>query len=118
MKLFEYLERISLFHKLISERRTGTPDEFACRLGIGRTSLYELIDELRSRGAPIFYSKSCRTFYYSEPFDVMVNCSFRQLSGAEMKEFSGGRNLIAEFFFSGRTDVKFVNKSEVMPRCN
>ena len=90
MKLFEYLDRISRMHKLVLSRRTGSPCEFADRLGVSRTSLYDMIDELKSRGAPILYSKSSRTFYYSEPFDVTINCSFRSLSQSEVKNVSGG----------------------------
>ena len=55
MKVFEYLDRISMMHKLVSRQVTGTPEEFAGKFGVSRTTLYELIDELRSRGAPIVY---------------------------------------------------------------
>lgn len=99
MKLFEYLDRISRMHKMVENGCTGTPHEFAGRLGVSRTSLYEMIDELRSRGAPIIYSKSARTFYYSEPFDVSVSCSFRSLSETETKQVSGGLNLFPTILF-------------------
>jgi len=99
--MFEYIDRISIINKLISERRTGTPDEFAGRLGVGRSSLYEIIDELRSRGAPIEYSRRDHTFYYREPFDIRIMCSFRHLTLAEMENFSGGINyFITSFFFN------------------
>src|SRR5512138_134665 len=96
MKVFEYLERISKMHKLVSRRRTGTPEEFARELGVSRTSLYELIDELRSRGAPIAYSKSTKTFFYRQPYDIAVTCSLRPLTFKEEKENTGGST-----FFSG-----------------
>jgi hypothetical protein len=99
MKLFEYLDRISMVHKLVSRKRTGTPEEFAGRLGVSRTSLYELIDELRSRGAPIVYSKSAKTFLYSEPYDIAVTCSLRPLTYAEEKESAGGINISSKILF-------------------
>ena len=99
MKIFEYLDRISMIHKLVLNRRTGTPEEFAGRLGLSRTSLYEMIDEMRSRGAPIQYSRSSRTFYYSEPYDVSVTCSFRALSQSETKEYSGGIRFFPKILF-------------------
>ncbi len=95
MKVFEYLDRISTMHKLVSRRKTGTPQEFADQLGVSRTSLYELIDELRSRGAPIVYSKSARTFFYQQPYDIAITCSLKPLTYNEQKENSGG----AMFFF-------------------
>jgi hypothetical protein len=99
MKLFEYLDRINKIHGMVANRRTGTPNEFAGRLGMSRTSLYEMIDELRSRGAPILYSKSSKTFYYSEPFDVRVSCSFRALSESESRSVTGGANLFPTVLF-------------------
>ena len=90
MKLFEYLDRISRMHKLISFQHTGTPSEFASQLGVSRTTLYEMIDELKSRGAPISYSKSLCTFFYTEPFEINVRCSMRPLTRFEEKQFSGG----------------------------
>lgn len=90
MKVFEYLDRISMMHKLIKVRKTGTPEEFARRLGVSRTSLYELIDEMRIRGAPIKYSKAARTFYYGEPFEILVNCSIRPLTVQEQENAGGG----------------------------
>ena len=100
MKIFEYLDRISMMHKLVSRQVTGTPDEFASRLGVSRTSLYELLDELRSRGAPIVYSKSAKTFFYRQPYDIAVTCSLRPLTRDEEKENSGGTKLFSKILFS------------------
>lgn len=78
-------------HKLVKHRVTGTPEEFADQLGVSRTSLYELIDELKSRGAPIVYSKSVKTFYYREPFEISVKCDLKPMTGMEEKQYSGGQ---------------------------
>jgi predicted DNA-binding transcriptional regulator YafY len=100
MKVFEYLDRISMMHKLVVRQRTGTPEEFARQLGVSRTSLYELIDELRSRGAPIAYSKSSKTFFYRQPYDIAVTCSLRPLTCNEEKENAGGINIFSKILFS------------------
>ena len=99
MKVFEYLDRISMMHKLVSRQKTGTPEEFANQLGVSRTSLYELIDELRSRGVPIAYSKSAKTFFYRQPYDIAVSCSLRPLTYKEEKENSGGINIFSKILF-------------------
>jgi len=99
MKVFEYLDRISMMHKLVMRQRTGTPEEFARQLGVSRTSLYELIDELRSRGVPIAYSKSAKTFFYRQPYDIAVTCSLRPLTYNEQKENSGGINIFPKILF-------------------
>jgi biotin operon repressor len=99
MKVFEYLDRISMMHKLVANQKTGTPVEFARQLGVSRTSLYELIDELRSRGAPIAYSKSARTFFYRQPYDIAVTCLLRPLTYAEEKENAGGTSISSGILF-------------------
>ncbi len=110
MKVFEYLDRISMMHKLVSRQRTGTPEEFARQLGVSRTSLYELLDEFRSRGAPIVYSKSAKTFFYREPYDIAVTCSLRPLTYKEEKESMGGMNLFSKilFFRTQLSDLSMV----------
>lgn len=100
MKVFEYLDRISMMHKLVSRQKTGTPEEFARQLGVSRTSLYELIDELKSRGAPITYSKSAKTFFYRQPYDIAVTCSLRPLNYDEELENSGGVKIFSKILFS------------------
>jgi len=90
MKVFEYLERISRMHRMLNRQATGTPAEFARQLGVSRTTLYEMIDELKSRGAPISYSKSSCTFFYTEPFEINVSCSLRPLNHFEEKQLTGG----------------------------
>jgi len=99
MKVFEYLDRISMMHKLVARQKTGTPEEFAGQLGVSRTSLYELIDELRSRGVPIAYSKSAKTFFYRQPYDISVTCSLRPLTFIEEKESTGGINIFSKILF-------------------
>ncbi|MEN6352849.1 MAG: hypothetical protein ABFD02_05280 [Bacteroidales bacterium] len=104
MKVFEYLDRINMMHKLVSRQKTGTPEEFARQLGVSRTSLYELIDEFRLRGAPISYSKSAKTFYYSQPYDIAITCLLRPLTYNEEKENIGGINIFPKILFS-RTEL-------------
>ena len=62
-------------------------------------SLYELIDELRSRGVPIAYSKSAKTFFYRQPYDIAVTCSLRPLTFIEEKESTGGINFFPKILF-------------------
>lgn len=90
MKLFEYLDRINMMHRMILSNRTGTHEAFAHQMRVSRTTLYEIIDELRPRVGPILYSKTLKTFYYKVPFEILVNCSLRPLTNQEEKNLSGG----------------------------
>lgn len=111
MKVFEYLDRIERMHKLVEHRVTGTPEEFAGQLGVSRTSLYELLDELKSRGAPIAYSKSVKTFYYTEPFEISVKCDLKPMSSLEEKKFNGGHLIGSRILFFRTLISEFSNVS-------
>ena len=80
--------------------------EFTTLLGISRTRLYEVIDELKSRGAPIVYSKSRETFFYEYSFDISLKCTMKPLSRKELVEKNGGVSL--PFLFSGRNAPNFA----------
>jgi hypothetical protein len=99
-------------HKLLKNSNTGTPEEFAQQLGISRSCLYELIDEFKSRRAPIRYSKSAKTFYYTEPFEIVIKCNFQPLTYQEEKQYSGG-NISSKilFFRTIRGEISSVSLS-------
>lgn len=107
MKVFQYLERIEKLHKLVNQEKTGTPDEFAKHLGISRTRLYEIMDDLKFEGAPISYSKASRTFYYEEPFQISVSLEMKTLDPVEEKTTAGRKNF-SKYFFSGRHRGNFI----------
>lgn len=71
-KLFEYVDLIARFHALIMSCNTGTPDSFAYKLGISRSSLYNLLEEIQSYGIEIEYSRTRQTFFYTYPERVEI----------------------------------------------
>ena len=73
MKVFELIDRLQLFNKLVEERKTGTPEEFAERLGIKRRTLYEFVDELKSHNVPISYSRVSKTSFYTRAVDFKLS---------------------------------------------
>jgi predicted DNA-binding transcriptional regulator YafY len=91
MNFFETLERIQRMHALIKSEHTGTPDEFARRLGICRKTLYNMIDELKSYNAPIRYSKKKESFYYLKEFELELHCRFLIIEDEKtLKNINGG----------------------------
>ncbi len=65
MRLLRLAERLELLHKLVESEITGSPKQFADRLRISRSSLYDLISELNSMGVDIRYSRKRSSFYYA-----------------------------------------------------
>ena len=77
-KVFEYVDLIARFHSLVMSQMTGTPDIFAYKLGISRSSLYNLISEIQSYGIDVEYSRERETFRYSYPDKVEISIKICQ----------------------------------------
>ena len=71
-KVFEYVDLVARFHAMVMSCITGTPDAFALKLGISRSSLYNLIEEIQSYGIDIEYSRTRQTFQYVYPERVEI----------------------------------------------
>lgn len=92
MQLFESIDRAQRMHQLIRSESTGTPCEFAERLGISRRQLYYLLEELKGFGAQIMYSRVNNTFYYANNFEFLLTINASPLNGKENNQIFGGNN--------------------------
>ena len=100
MLLFKQMELLQRMHLLITTSCTGTPNEFAQRIRISERYLREIIDEMKDLGAPIDYSRRNKTYYYREPFEIDISCTFRCLSDKEQKNISAGILFLSNFLFT------------------
>jgi predicted DNA-binding transcriptional regulator YafY len=66
MSLLKYLERLKRIDDLIRRKVTGSPNEFAIKLEISRSQLLNDLKELKELGAPISYSSTYRSYYYTQ----------------------------------------------------
>lgn len=66
MSLIKYIERIRRIDGLICRRSTGTPEEFAYKLGIRRSTLFLSLQEMRELGVDIRYSCIQQSYYYAD----------------------------------------------------
>lgn len=62
----ESFKRIERIDQLIRIRGTGTATELAEKLGISRKSVYNLLNEMKDRGAPIKFDQFRGSYYYDE----------------------------------------------------
>ena len=72
MSLIKYIERLRRMDLLISLMATGTPVEFAEKIGIRRSTLFESIQEMRELGVDIKYSHDRQSYYYADDRRVRV----------------------------------------------
>ncbi|MCX6254352.1 MAG: hypothetical protein NTV31_07735 [Bacteroidia bacterium] len=66
MSLIKYIERLRRMDTLISMRATGTPEEFAEKLGLRRSTLFLSLQEMREMGVDIKYSWIRQSYYYAD----------------------------------------------------
>ena len=62
-----FIEKIRLIERLdglIKRKATGRPEDLASKLGVARSTVYELIECMRSMDAEIDYCKEKQTFIY------------------------------------------------------
>ncbi len=51
---------------LIHMKATGPPVEFASKLGIRRSTLFQSLQEMKEMGVDIRYSNTRETYYYAD----------------------------------------------------
>jgi len=60
----QYLNLLQRLDQFIRRKRTGSPPEFARKMGISERSLYEYLKVLKELGAPIRFSRQEHSYYY------------------------------------------------------
>lgn len=73
MKAYGIFDRYQTINGFIIQKNTGTPDEFAKKIGVSRRQIFKDLKDLRSLGAKISYSPSRRTYYYRNGFDFYID---------------------------------------------
>lgn len=89
MKLTVQMERLKRLNKLIEQKSTGNPNRLADRLGISRSRLYVILNELKLMGAPIRYSRLLSSFYYTHPIECHFNCILRKINFKKLPDVDG-----------------------------
>ena len=101
MAITDYLKIIQRIDKLIRLQATGTPDEFANKLGIVKSTLYTYINAMKDMNAPIKYDKYKQSFYYEDEGSFVINFMCKELSDNEkFNTFGGGiyKNIFNFFY--------------------
>lgn len=85
MSLLKYVERLRRMDSLISMMATGTPEEFAEKMGIKRSTLFESLQEMREFGVDIKYSFIRQSYYYANNrrIKIKLECISPESSDSE-----------------------------------
>lgn len=72
MKTIKQLNRLEKMHQYIKSGTTGTPKEFAKKLNISESQLYNILDDLKIKGFPIVYSRKLKTYVYKGYCELII----------------------------------------------
>ncbi len=83
MPIISFIQRIERMDYLIRTSSTGTPEQFASKLGLSRRSLFLWIEQLREDFSfPIAYDPIRQSYYYTE----LGSFSFGFVKGKQEEE--------------------------------
>jgi predicted transcriptional regulator len=87
MSLLKYIERLRRMDSLISMMSTGTPEEFAEKLGLRRSTLFMSLQEMREMGVDIKYSCIRQSYYYADNRRIKIKLEsiFPERTGVDDK---------------------------------
>ncbi len=79
MGLGEKLEVIIRLDDLIKRKATSSPKNLASRLGLSERTVYNLINEMKRLGGPIYFCHSNNSYCYSE--EVVLSIGYLSRDG-------------------------------------
>jgi hypothetical protein len=66
MKNLELIHRLKKMDNLIAQKSTGTPKEFAEKIDLSVSRLYDILDDLKNIGVPVKYSRILGSYFYKK----------------------------------------------------
>ena len=107
MTFLEKLRVIERVDQLVRMKATGTSTQLAERLGCSRSTVFEILDCMKSMGAEIKFCKYKKSYYYSA--EKVLSIGF-----VSKKQAVGGRKYFPSFFgsdFFGLSALSFASES-------
>lgn len=99
MSILKYIDRLKRMDDLIRRKATGNAQEFAKKLEISQSQLFEELKEMKTLGAPIQYCHTRRSYFYEQDGKLVIDFT------AEGRIVKGGLNIFDNFTYSRITRV-------------
>jgi predicted DNA-binding transcriptional regulator YafY len=74
--------------ELIRKNATGSPDEFARKLGVSRSTLDKYLRVLKEMNAPIKYNEVLGNYYYLIPCQLKIAYETKVLTDMDLKSIN------------------------------
>lgn len=83
MKIIDKTRQLKRLSELLEKEITGNSVIFAKKIGISRTHLFELLEELKALGVPISYDRKSESYYYSGDKRLEINTPIKVVDDQE-----------------------------------
>ncbi len=105
MTFVKYIRKLEHIDFLISCEITGSPIDFANKLGVKRSTLFKYLKDLRSLGVDIKFSYARQTYYYAN--NNRISSIFRgdPISNEVMKDTIAG--CIIDHYIGNNTKLNY-----------
>jgi Mn-dependent DtxR family transcriptional regulator len=103
MSILKYIDRLKRMDDLIRRKATGTAQEFAEKLGISPSQLFQDLKEMRTLGAPIDYCPKRKSYFYEKEGKLVLDFA------TEGQALKGGQNIFENFTHSSMAgEIHFI----------
>jgi hypothetical protein len=86
MSILKYVSRLKRMDDLIRRRATGNAEQFATRLGISQSQLFQDLKEIKELGAPIAFDHVAQSYYYHKECPLYLH-----FTEGQSKSIVGGK---------------------------
>jgi hypothetical protein len=87
MSLLKYIDRVKRMDNLIRLKATGCANEFASKLGISPSQLFQDLKEMKQLGAPIQYCSVRKSYVYESNGRLTIDFM------SDGQHIKGGKNI-------------------------
>ena len=110
MAIQNYFERLRQMDRLIRRKATGSPKQFAQKLGISERTLYEYLSLMKIEGAQIEYSAEKQSYYYMLNGYFFIGYQLKEIVYDNLITINGGISAFHQrFSYCNNISVKKFN---------
>jgi hypothetical protein len=93
MKVFEIIERLEKINNCLKEEKTGIAKEFAAKIGVSRSMLFNYFDYLKSYDIEIEFERQKNSFVFKGDIEIDIQQPIRVLKDNELISTNGGEKI-------------------------
>lgn len=109
MKIEKQQDKLAQIDQLIRTEATGSPETFAAKLRLAKSTMYEYLNFMKDLGAEIIFDRQRNCFKYKRPCKLQL-IKIEIIDDKDLEEIKGGKKFIkfSQFDFFEPTNFTFA----------